>query len=57
MTRPLDTWRVCGHRVNDHSGDRGCTCKPQDPSSRLAQTAVARLADEETPMAKAQVPA
>lgn len=28
---PLDTWRICGHPVNHHALNRGCTCGPDDP--------------------------
>lgn len=45
MSRPLDTWRICGNRLNDKPG-KGCTCKPNDPSPWLADKALARLADE-----------
>lgn len=46
MSRPLDTWRVCGRPVRDGQKDRGCTCKPNDPSPWLVDKALDRLAHE-----------
>lgn len=40
---PLDTWRICGRRI-----DRGCTCKPNDPTPDRAAKALARMAAEQT---------
>jgi hypothetical protein len=46
MSRPFDTWRLCGHRVDHRAEGHGCTCKVYDPTPWLADKASARLARE-----------
>ena len=46
MNRPLDTWRVCGHPVNE-TDNRGCTCKTIDPTALQVTKALERLAQRD----------
>lgn len=43
MTRPTDTWLICGRPVLPESAGSGCTCAPNDPTRRLAEKALDRL--------------
>lgn len=47
MSRPLDTWRLCGRPFDEHADDRGCTCTPNDPTRRRAADAHERLSEVE----------
>lgn len=38
----LDTWLVCGEKIDSLAKNRGCTCSVHDPTPRLAREAIAR---------------